>query len=103
TSLVREHYRVRNDPASADPEEALREVLAPFGLTVTAGPGGSLLITRGKKPPAPKPATDRGPVARGNDSGPEPLAEIVVTSSRYDIRYQRAGSYTYLDRDIATK
>lgn len=105
TGLVREHYRVRSDPASADPEEALREVLAPFGLTLAEGPGGSLLVTRGEKPPAaePKPAIDSDRSVQRNDSGPQALSEIVVTSSRYDIRYQRAGSYTYLDRDITTK
>ncbi len=46
SDLVREEYRVQADPQSAEPEAALREVLAPYGLTVTAGPAGALLITQ---------------------------------------------------------
>lgn len=37
------------------------------------------------------------------DPGPAPLPEIVVTSSRYDIRYQQSGSHSFLDRDLTTK
>ncbi|HZD53981.1 MAG TPA: TonB-dependent receptor, partial [Woeseiaceae bacterium] len=43
---VHEDYRVQAEPLSEDPEEALREVLAPFGLSVTDGPAGTLLITK---------------------------------------------------------
>lgn len=46
SDLVRDEYRVQAEPRSADPEESLREVLAPYGLGVTEGPGDSLLITR---------------------------------------------------------
>ncbi len=46
SDLVRDEYRVRAEPRSADREAALREVLAPYGLTLTAGPAGSLLVTR---------------------------------------------------------
>jgi len=33
----------------------------------------------------------------------EPLAEVIVTSSLYNLRYQEAGSHTFLDRDLTTK
>lgn len=166
SDLVRTEYRVQAEPRSAEPEAALREVLAPYGLTVTAGPAGSLLVTRtrveaprvlvrvldqlsGRGVPDARVVldgreaglTDRTGqlvlehVAAGRhevaasaiayeqdataaftasaegdvtvrlqlDPGPPPLTEIVVTSSHYDIRYQQAGSHTFLDRELTTK
>ncbi|HLU04915.1 MAG TPA: TonB-dependent receptor [Woeseiaceae bacterium] len=166
TDLVREDYRVQVEPDADDPEAALREVLAPYGLTLTTGPAGTLLITRA---PAESPnvnvhvvdlangmpvtgarlvldgrqtgVTDEAgrfvmeDVATGQhelrasasgyegeatavftasgadevtvrvalDPGPAPLPEIIVTSSHYDIRYQQAGSHTFLDRELTTK
>ncbi len=166
SDLVREEYRVLAEPRSVEPEAALREVLAPHGLTVTLGPAGSLLITKmqveehkilvrvldtasGMAVPGARivldgreaGVTDRAgrlvleDVAAGRhqltasaagyeqeamatfatngaddltvrmelDPGPAPLPEIVVTSSHYDIRYQQAGSYTFLDRALTMK
>ena len=166
SDLVRDEYRVQAQPRSRDPEAALREVLAPYGLTVTAGPADSLLITRaeaisssvivrvrdavsdsgvagarvaldgretgvtdqngrlvldevaagphrvtasadGYEEKATATFTARGPgeitVGVTLDPGPAPLPEIIVTSSHYDIRYQQAGSYTFLDRELTTK
>jgi outer membrane receptor protein involved in Fe transport len=154
------------EPASADPEEALNEVLAPYGLTVADGPGGSLLITKGKAVAATVTVrvldTDSGTAVAGasvsidgrpagvadaagrllvqdlaagrhrvrasaddydegsaveflagpddvtvrvllDESGPDPLPEIIVTSSHYNIRYQQAGSHTFLDHELTTK
>jgi len=34
---------------------------------------------------------------------PEPLPEIVVTSSRYQMRYESPASHTFLDRELTTK
>jgi outer membrane receptor protein involved in Fe transport len=166
TDLVREEYRVQAEPRRDDPEAALREVLAPYGLTLAAGPAGSLLITRtetesptvlvrvldtvsGMPVPGARIVLDgresgvtdgsgrlvMQEVAAGRhavtasasgyeeeataaftaggagevtvrvslDPGPAPLPEIVVTSSHYDIRYQQAGSYTFLERELTTK
>ncbi|HEX7061035.1 MAG TPA: TonB-dependent receptor [Woeseiaceae bacterium] len=104
TDLVRESYRVREEPRSTSPEAALREVLEPFGLVVEDGPGDALLIT--KVPTAPPRKPERAPANSAPTEAkprPEPLPEIVVTSSHYDIRYQPAGSHTFLDRELATR
>lgn len=166
TDLVREGYRVVAEPSSTDPKEALAEVVEPYGLRVTDGPAGNLLITRAEAA-APtivvraldaasgvavsgarvlldgRPAgvtNDAGVLALDGvtagghrlaatadgyddegtaefsaptsgdltvqvrlDPGPAPLPEIIVTSSLYNIRYQQAGSYTFLDRELTTK
>ncbi len=104
TDLVRESYRVREEPQSASPEAALREVLEPYGLVVEHGPGDTLLITKARSAPPPEPerrAADPG--AREAKPRREPLPEIIVTSSHYDIRYQPAGSHTFLDRELTTR
>lgn len=102
SDLVLEEYRVIEEPQSADREQALREVLAPYGLMLAAGPGGSWLVTRraGSRPPA---SEDAAEPADGAKAAAETLPEIVVTSSVYSIRYDRAGSYTFLDRELGTK
>lgn len=166
TDLVPDEYRVLDEPADADPKVALREALAPYGLIVTNGPAGSLLITRGQAAlptvrvqvlesdrvtavggarisidGEPVGVTDvsgrlsitdlesgsheliaaadgykkgaaiRFTAARGEPvsvavvlkSLPEPLPEIIVTSSLYNIRYEHSGSYNFLDRDLTAK
>jgi len=37
------------------------------------------------------------------ESALEPLAEIIVISSMYNLRYENAGSHTFLERDLTTK
>lgn len=163
SDLVRGDYRVLEEPTAEEPAAALRQVLAPYGLTLTNGPGGSLLITRapgaaavvtvqrvngaavpgaridvngthagttdaeGRLPLAQlTPGThelrvraeghaDSPPVAftvaRGAPAAvpvtlrelPPPLPEVIVTSSRYNIRYQHPGSWSFLDRDLTTR
>ena len=49
TDLVREEYRVLEEPSAADAEAGLRQALAPYGLVLSDGPAGSLLITRGQQ------------------------------------------------------
>lgn len=166
SDLVHDDYRVQAEPRSADPKEALREVLSPYGLGITEGPAGSLLVTRVQAPaaevvvrvqddvsgagiPGARVSLDgtaagvtddagrlrlgRVPAGRHRvtasaddypaeatagfavndvgelavrvrlEPGPAPLPEIVVTSSHYNIRYENAGSYTFLDRELTTR
>lgn len=166
TDLVLDEYRVVDEPASPDPEAALRDALAPYGLVLTSGPAGSLLITRSEEIPAAvtvkvlqadgttgiadaRISIDGAPVGVSDAAGhfsianmepgshellataegyakasavhfivtretpvsvsvvleslPEPLPEIIVTTSVYNIRYERSGSHRFLDRDLATK
>ena len=46
SDLVHDEYLVKTEPASADPESALVEVLKPYGLALKEGPGSSILIVR---------------------------------------------------------
>ncbi|HWM27169.1 MAG TPA: TonB-dependent receptor [Woeseiaceae bacterium] len=100
SDLVLDEYLLRQVPAASDPAIALREALAPYGLNLADGPAGSLLVTRGER--APPPVIAESPEV-DEESLPEPLPEIVVTASRYDIRYEQSGSHNFLDRDLATK
>lgn len=100
TDLVRDEYRLAEEPAGVDPEADLRGAVAPFGLSIASGPAGNLLVTKaaGDVPP------DIGQPAREQPApAPPPLPEIVVTSSLYNIRYEHAGSYSFLDRDLGTR
>jgi outer membrane receptor protein involved in Fe transport len=166
SDLVLEEYRVREEPTDPDPEAALREALAPYGLALTRGPGGSLLITRdeaGRTTVDVTVSSEGTPEGIGNarifidgalagvtdasgrytavnvadgthelyveasgyakspvlsfaatggrpasvsvvlEPAPQPLPEVVVTSSRYNIRYEHPGSFNFLDRDLATR
>lgn len=102
TDLVREEYLLPVEVSGDDPEAALRRAVRPFGLTITAGPAGSLLIT---EDPAARQARSDATQAATAIAAPavEPLPEIVVTSSLYNIRYEHAGSYNFLDRDQSTR
>lgn len=101
TDLVRDEYLLAREPSGVDAEAALKSAVEPFGLTVTTGPGGSLLIT---EDPAAKRARPEAEQAQtGTLPAPEPLPEVVVTSSLYNIRYEHAGSYSFLDRDLSTR
>jgi len=92
--LVREDYRVRAEPASQEPAEILKSVLAPFGLTVASGPAGSLLVVRDVQAAARQAA----PTAPSVEE--PPLEEIVVTSSLYNLRYQTPAAHTFLEREL---
>ena len=82
-------------PASATAIDRLREVLAPHGLGVAAGPRDSWLVVR-----------DAGAAGRGNDSAAAPaqapvrppLETIVVTASRYAIDRPTSTSATEITR-----
>jgi outer membrane receptor protein involved in Fe transport len=166
TDLVLDEYRVLDEPIDADPEIALRKALVPYGLTLSGGPAGSLLITRDEQfpttvsvevrdsddatvIPGARISLDGRPAGLSDDAGrltvtnleagphemrataegyarappvrftatreepaevsialkalQQPLPEIIVTSSLYNIRYEHAGSYSFLDRDLTAK
>lgn len=102
TDLVRDEYLLPVEVSGDSPETALRLAVEPFGLAITAGPAGSLLIT---EDPAARQARSDAEQAATPIAAPaiEPLPEIIVTSSLYNIRYEHAGSYNFLDRDQSTR
>jgi len=98
SDLILPEYRLKEEPTASDQTIALREALAPYGLILSPGPAGTLLVTKGEQAPAADghPEENRPPQ-------PEPLPEIIVTSSLYNIRYEQSGSHNFLDRELATK
>ena len=99
SDLVRAGYIVVVEPAGGEPVELLRDALRAYGLTVSAGPGSRWLVIR--DPNAAD--SEAKPGANEDAGGPSlPLPEIIVSSSVYSIRYQKAGSHIFLDRDFTT-
>lgn len=76
--LIQEGMVVRNEPQAREPEAILREVLAPFGLTLEAGPGRSLIVVRADLP-APT-STESTPELPSSS-----VSETIEVSSRYSL------------------
>ena len=104
TDLVRPWMRVQALPQAPDPEAALAEILAPFGLATRPGPNSAVLVVRAPRrvnaaqevraqhavPPAPAAAP---PVP--------PLEEVVVVASQYELKRALAASrYALSQRDL---
>jgi hypothetical protein len=73
--IVLPEMRVRDEPRARDPRGVLEEILSPFGLQVTSGPGGRLVIVRG-------PAAGAAPAAQA--ASPPPPGGV-----RIGFRYRR--------------
>ena len=95
--LVTDELRVTQEPAAAAPDEALRAVLRPHGLLLVAGPNDNWLVVADPEALTVTPAASQAPADES-----EILPEIIVNSSVYSIRYQQAGSHTFLDRDFVS-
>ena len=95
SDVVTDELVVRAEPDLTDPVAALELELAAHGLELKRGPGGVWLVGKLRETvvrgDAPKPAID------------VPLPEIVVTSSLHRLEYAKAGTHTYLDRQLATR
>lgn len=78
SDLVKPGMRIPAEPTSRDPRALLAEIVASFGLAVTAGPGDTLMLVRA--PAAPLPASPARPQSRDKASG---FDEIIVSASRY--------------------
>jgi hypothetical protein len=92
TDLVKEEYRLNEEPNTGDPEASLTAVLSAFGLGIRDGPGDSLLVVRAtvtQQPLQPK----LEDVA---------LPEIVVSSSLHRLENISTDTHAYLDRELAT-
>jgi outer membrane receptor protein involved in Fe transport len=78
SDLVKPGMKIAAEPAGRDPRALLAEIVSPFGLAVTEGPGSTLMLVRAPaallptSPPPPKPLDQ----ARALD-------EIIVSASRY--------------------
>ncbi len=97
-TLVSEDLQLVDEPVGADLLVSLRSALQPHGLTLVAGPGDNWLVVRD-----PDAKALRNEAAVDRDAGAaDILPEVIVSSSRYSIRYQKSGSHTFLDRDFAS-
>ena len=95
SDLVAGDMLLSNEPAGNGSAESLAGLLHRFGLTVTDGPAGSLIVVA--LPPeteAAAPADERADVA---------IPEVVVTSSLHRLDYSPPLTHTYLDRELATR
>ncbi len=101
SDLVPTSFTVLEEPVQADAEDALRDALRPYQLKLIAGPSGSLLITRERS--ATERSDKKKAVSEIVAANPEPLAEVIVISSHYNLGYEAAGSHTFLDQELTTK
>ena len=83
SDLVQPSMRVREEPRATEPRAILEEIVAPYGLKVSPGPNGSLLLVRGAQPPAPVSTASATSGAPERVSASH-LEEIVVSASHYE-------------------
>jgi outer membrane receptor protein involved in Fe transport len=76
SALVRPEMVVAGEPSSSDPREALREILAPFGLSLAESPGDRLVIVHAQDRSAPVGGEIRG-VIQAERAG-ESVAGVIV-------------------------
>ena len=99
TQLVKDWMRVRENPDSTDPVEALREALAAYELGLEEGRNGGWLVV---KSPRPEPqAVPPEPQPEETPAPPEPdrLEEIVIVASRHSMYDQGAVADHFLTSD----
>ncbi len=94
SALVAPGMRVETEPAATEAEAILAEIVAPYGLTVSQGPNGALVIVREHQKEAE--AINR-PVE-------EPwIEETVISASRYQFLREPgppAASFTAADLEV---
>jgi len=95
TDLVKPEMQVTIEPAPADPEELLREILASHGLELRRR-GNDLLVVQGAKTtdfPRALPASEPPVLARPS------LENVVVHASRYAVHERSPSALNALDGD----
>lgn len=95
SDLVDDAMLFTDPPHDQPTADELRAILRPFGLNIRPGPSGSLLVV---ELAGPQPA----PVVAGH-AEPQPIPEIIVTSSLHRLQYSNPQNHTYLDRELATR
>jgi outer membrane receptor protein involved in Fe transport len=78
SDLVKPWMRVEREPRAVEPRALLAEILAPHGITVADGPGGTLMLVRepARAPRYAAPGSARTPA-------PAPIEAVVVSASHY--------------------
>jgi hypothetical protein len=78
SDLVKPWMRVEREPNARDPEALLAEILAPHGITLTRGPGETLMLVRAgtETPRHARPGSPDRPA-------PAPIDAVIVSASHY--------------------
>jgi outer membrane receptor protein involved in Fe transport len=97
SALIEPRLTVDVDPGDGTPEQIARRILAPHGLTLEATRPGLFSIVKRELPVPPTaavvPDTERRPEAA------QPLYEVKVYASRYQVDQQGTSSLVELSRD----
>lgn len=101
SNLVSAEYVLTVEPAAPATRAGLEATLEPFGLATVDGPGGRYLIVPGDDFDTAK--HDLPAASALAKTVPEPLPELVVTSSHYRLSYANTTSHTFLDREVTTR
>lgn len=88
SDLVRSGMIVLREPRPGSARAILEEILAPHGLEVRGGPGGSLLVVK-----APARGSISGIVRDGREGQPLPRAAIAVTGTDVRVITDQAGRF----------
>lgn len=97
SALIEPQLTVDVDPGAGTPEQIARRILAPHGLTLEAIRPGLFSIVKREMSVAPAAAAD--PDAERRPEATQPLYEVKVYASRYQIDQQNAASLVELSRD----
>ncbi|HSG65881.1 MAG TPA: Plug domain-containing protein, partial [Gammaproteobacteria bacterium] len=97
SELVGVELRARQEVTTSDPLERLRQVLAPYGLAIEAGPRGSWLVVRSDPTDTPQ-APANGEALATFTVAPPTIEEVVVSASRYSISRDPSTSTSLIDR-----
>jgi len=72
SALVKPDMRVQQEPTSTSPRGVLEEIVAPYGLAVRVGPGGSWLLARARGPAGARNGRIAGTLRHVEDGSPIP-------------------------------
>lgn len=95
SDLVKPWMRVREEPQSRDPRGILEEVLAPYRLTVTDGPDGSLVLVRVEPAQGAPAGSVFGEVLSADTSLPIARARVRLIPTDRETRTDTSGRFTF--------
>ncbi len=95
SDLVKPWMRVRKEPQSRDPKGVLEEVLAPYQLTVTEGPDGSLVLVRIEPAQAPPVGHIVGELLRADTALPIARARVRLIPTEREARTDASGRFAF--------
>lgn len=99
TRLVDGNMRVRNPPTAGDPLDIAREILAPYKLTLVAGPANRWIVATIKNDPRAADFTITGRIISENSGSPVQGAK--VSSGETAVTTDTSGFF--FDSGVATR